>query len=166
MKHTDIKKIVSAPAEFFDKEVSVCGWVRSYRDSKNMAFIAINDGTTLNHMQIVIDKNAIANLEDGVKHVGSSVFVKGIAVKSFNKNQEIEINAEEVKLLGDCPLDYPIQKAKTSLDYLRTLPHLRVRTNTFNAIFRVRSKLSAAIHRYFQERDYMYVHTPIITGSD
>lgn len=166
MKHTDIKKIVSAPAEFFDKEVSVCGWVRSYRDSKNMAFIAINDGTTLNHLQIVIDKNAIANLEDGVKHVGSSVFVKGIAVKSFNKNQEIEINAEEVKLLGDCPLDYPIQKAKTSLDYLRTLPHLRVRTNTFNAIFRVRSKLSAAIHRYFQERDYMYVHTPIITGSD
>ena len=87
MKHTDIKKIVSAPAEFFDKEVSVCGWVRSYRDSKNMAFIAINDGTTLNHMQIVIDKNAIANLEDGVKHVGSSVFVKGIAVKSFSNSQ-------------------------------------------------------------------------------
>jgi asparaginyl-tRNA synthetase len=131
-----------------------------------MAFIALNDGTTLSHLQIVIDKTALTAIPEGATRVGSSVKIEGVAVKSLNANQKIEVNAKEVVLLGDCPLDYPIQKAKTSLDYLRTLPHLRVRTNTFNAIFRIRSKISAAIHRYFQERDYLYVHTPIITGSD
>lgn len=166
MKHTDIKQILTAPADYFEKNVTVCGWVRSYRDSKNMAFIALNDGTTLKHLQVVIDKTEIPAVADGVSHVGASVKIEGVAVKSFNKNQEVEVNAQSITLLGDCPLDYPIQKAKTSLDYLRTLPHLRVRTNTFNAIFRIRSKVSAAIHRYFQERDYLYVHTPIITGSD
>ena len=165
MKHTDIKQVLTKPEEFFDKPVTVCGWIRSCRDSKNMAFIALNDGTTLPHLQIVIDKSAVT-LPEGAARVGSSVKVEGTAVKSFNKNQAIEINAQSVTLLGDCPLDYPIQKAKTSLDYLRTLPHLRVRTNTFNAVFRIRSKISAAIHRYFQERDYVYAHTPIITGSD
>lgn len=165
MKHTDIKDIMSAPEEFFGRNVTVCGWIRSFRDSKNMAFIALNDGTTLNHLQIVIDKANVA-LPEGATRVGSSVKICGEAVRSFNKNQAVEVNAAEVTLLGDCPLDYPIQKAKTSLDYLRTLPHLRVRTNTFNAIFRIRSRISAAIHRYFQERNYIYAHTPIITGSD
>ena len=165
MKHTDIKQLLTKPEQFFDKNVVVCGWVRSCRDSKNMAFLALNDGTTLNHLQIVIDKSLTA-LNEGATHLGSAVKVEGVAVKSLNQNQAIEINARGITLLGDCPLDYPIQKAKTSLDYLRTLPHLRVRTNTFNAIFRVRSKVSAAIHRFFQERDYLYVHTPIITGSD
>ena len=166
MKHTDIKRILGAPEEYFGKQVVVCGWIRSFRDSKNMAFMALNDGTTLNHLQIVINKAEVPALEDGASRLGSSVRIEGEAVRSFNKNQAVEINAAKVTLLGDCPLDYPIQKAKTSLDYLRTLPHLRVRTNTFNAVFRVRSKISAAIHRYFQERDYLYVHTPIITGSD
>lgn len=166
MKHTDIKAIAGKPEDFFEKKVTVCGWIKSFRDSKNMAFIALNDGTTLNHLQVVIDKNTLTSIPDGATRVGSSVKIEGTAVKSFNANQAIEINAESITLLGDCPLDYPIQKAKTSLDYLRTLPHLRVRTNTFNAIFRVRSKLSFAIHRYFQERGYLYAHTPIITGSD
>lgn len=166
MKHSDISKILSAPEEYFGKKVTICGWIRSFRDSKNMAFIALNDGTTLPHLQIVIDKNIIPEIPEGATRVGSSVKIDGTAVKSLNANQAIEVNAESVTLLGDCPLDYPIQKAKTSLDYLRTLPHLRVRTNTFNAIFRIRSKISFAIHRYFQERGYMYVHTPIITGSD
>lgn len=166
MKHTDVKQLLLKPEEYFDRQVTVCGWVRSFRDSKNMAFIALNDGTTLKHLQVVIDKTALSAIEDGVSRVGSSVAVTGTAVKSLNANQEIELNASDIKLLGDCPLDYPIQKAKTSLEYLRTLPHLRVRTNTFNAVFRIRSKISAAIHRYFQERDYLYVHTPIITGSD
>ena len=166
MKHTDIKDILTQPEEFFDKQVTVCGWVKSYRDSKNMAFIALNDGTTLPHLQVVIDKAAIAQIPDGATRVGSSVKIEGTAVKSLNANQAIEVNAGAITLLGDCPLDYPIQKAKTSLDFLRTLPHLRVRTNTFNAVFRVRSKLSYAIHRFFQERGYLYVHTPIITGSD
>lgn len=166
MKHTDIIEIISEPEQYFDKQVVVCGWIKSYRDSKNMAFIALNDGTTLPHLQVVINKAEIADIPDGATRVGSSVKIEGTAVKSFNANQAIEINAGKITLLGDCPLDYPIQKAKTSLDFLRTLPHLRVRTNTFNAIFRVRSKLSFAVHRFFQERDYLYVHTPIITGSD
>ncbi len=166
MKHTDIIQIISEPEQFFDKQVTVCGWIKSYRDSKNMAFIALNDGTTLPHLQVVINKAEIADIPEGATRVGSSLKIEGKAVKSFNANQAIEINAEKITLLGDCPLDYPIQKAKTSLDYLRTLPHLRVRTNTFNAIFRVRSKISFAVHRFFQERDYLYVHTPIITGSD
>ena len=165
MKHTDIKQILIKPEEYFGKSVTVCGWIRSFRDSKNMAFIALNDGTTLSHLQIVIDKSSVS-LPDGATRVGSSVKIEGTAVKSLNKNQAVEVNAAAITLLGDCPLDYPIQKAKTSLDYLRTLPHLRVRTNTFNAVFRIRSKISAAIHRYFQERDYIYAHTPIITGSD
>ncbi|MGN0813680.1 MAG: asparagine--tRNA ligase [Candidatus Coproplasma sp.] len=166
MKHEDIKLLLSDSEAYFGKSVTVCGWVRSFRDSKNMAFIALNDGTTLNHLQIVIDKNVLSEIPEGACRVGSSVKIVGEAVASYNANQKIEVNAREIVLLGDCPLDYPIQKAKTSLDYLRTLPHLRVRTNTFNAVFRVRSKISAAIHRYFQERGYMYVHTPIITGSD
>lgn len=166
MKHTDIKQILARPADFFGQRVTVCGWVRSFRDSKNMAFIALNDGTTLKPLQIVIDKSVTGNVAEGVSRVGSSVMIEGTAVQSMNANQEIECNAEKITLLGDCPLDYPIQKAKTSLEFLRTLPHLRVRTNTFNAVFRIRSKLSAAIHRFFQERDYLYVHTPIITGSD
>ncbi len=165
MKHTDIRQIVANPSDYFDKSVTVCGWIRSFRDSKNMAFLALNDGTTLNHLQIVIDKNN-CGVDTTIFSTGASVAVKGKAVKSFNANQTIEINAEDITLLGGCPQDYPIQKTKTSLEFLRTVPHLRVRTNTFNAVFRVRSKLSAAIHRFFQERDFLYVHTPIITGSD
>lgn len=165
MKHTDIKRIMNTPEQYFDSAVTVCGWVRSFRDGKNMGFLALNDGTTLNHLQIVMDKN-VCNADYANLRVGASVKVCGTAVKSLNANQAIEVNATEVTVLGDCPLDYPIQKAKTSLDFLRTVPHLRVRTNTFNAVFRIRSKLSAAIHRFFQERDFLYVHTPIITGSD
>ena len=165
MKHTDIRQILTSPEGFFEKPVTVCGWIRLCRDSKNMAFIALNDGTSLGHLQIVIDKSKVT-LPEGASRVGSSVMVKGTAVRSFNKNQVVEVNADSVVLLGDCPLDYPIQKAKTSLDYLRTLPHLRVRTNTFSAVFRIRSRISAAIHRYFQSNGYIYAHTPIITGSD
>lgn len=165
MKHTDISQIQCNPSEFFGKAVTVCGWIRSFRDSKNMAFLALNDGTTLNHLQIVIDKSAcVADIS--VLATGASVAVKGMAVKSFNANQAVEVNAEQITLLGACPQDYPIQKNKTSLEFLRTVPHLRVRTNTFNAVFRIRSRLSVAIHRFFQERGFVYVNTPIITGSD
>lgn len=165
MKHTDIRQIVSCPSEYFDKPVTVCGWIRSFRDSKNMAFLALNDGTTLNHLQIVIDKNA-CSVDTSTLTTGASVAVNGTAVKAFNANQAVEVNACEITLLGACPQDYPIQKTKTSLEFLRTVPHLRVRTNTFNAVFRVRSKLSVAIHRFFQERGFIYANTPIITGSD
>lgn len=165
MKHTDISLILGSPESYFDKDVTVCGWIRTFRDGKDMAFMALNDGTSLQHLQIVVDKNS-CSADLSALSTGASVAVKGVAVKSFNVNQAVEVNASQVTLLGACPQDYPIQKTKTSLDFLRTLPHLRVRTNTFNAVFRIRSKLSAAIHEFFQQRGFLYVHTPIITGSD
>lgn len=162
MKHVDIK-VIRNDKSFIGKETVVCGWIRTARDSKNMAFLEINDGTSLKHLQIVIDKNTCSVPVEATK-LGAAVKVKGICVES--RNGSAEINAEEVILLGACPADYPLQKKRHSLEFLRTIPHLRLRTNTFNAVFRVRSKLAAALHRFFQERDYVYVNTPLITGSD
>ena len=165
MKHIDVKEIVDRKANYIGKTVTVCGWVRTSRDSKNVAFLEINDGTTLKHIQAVLDKNSIG---DYLRYMPlcSAVAVTGECVRSENNPDNVEINAKTVVLLGECPLEYPIQKKPQTLEFLRTIPHLRVRTNTFNAMFRIRSKLSEAIHRYFQERNYTYVHTPIITGSD
>jgi asparaginyl-tRNA synthetase len=165
MKHTDIVNIFRKKQDFIGKEVTVCGWVRTSRDSKNIAFLEINDGTTLAHMQIVIEKNVIADAARFML-LCSSVMVSGACVQAASDPNSIEVNARQIVLLGECPHEYPIQKKPHSLEYLRTVPHLRVRTNTFNAMFRLRSKLSQAIHRYFLERNYTYVHTPIITGSD
>ena len=164
MKHTDIKDILTADG-FTGKEVTVCGWVRTARDSKNMAFLALNDGTTLNHLQIVIDKNSGTVLPDEATKLGTSVKVIGEVVKNEN-NGTNEVNAKEITVLGVCPADYPLQKKFQKLETLREIPHIRVRTNTFNAVFRVRSVMAAAIHRFFQERGFVYVNTPLITGSD
>ena len=101
MNHVDIKAIAQKPEEYFDKKVTVCGWIKSYRDSKNMAFIALNDGTTLNHLQVVIDKNVLTEIPEGATRVGSSVKIEGTAVKSFNQNQTIEVNAQSITLLGE-----------------------------------------------------------------
>ena len=165
MKHTDIKEIFDNRAAFVGRGATVCGWVRTSRESKNMAFLEINDGTTLKHLQVVIDKNAVADYARCLP-LCSSVAVTGTCVQSANNPDAVEINAGGITLLGECPPEYPIQKKPHGLEYLRSVPHLRVRTNTFNAMFRLRSKLSEAIHRYFLERNYTYVHTPIITGSD
>lgn len=163
MKHTDINDILNGKISY-GNEVTVCGWIRTSRDSKNMAFLEINDGTSLKHLQIVIDKSVILNLNPECTKLGASVKVKGTAVES--RQGGTEINAEEIFLLGKSPAEYPLQKKRHSMEFLRTMPHLRVRTNTFNAVFRVRSVAADAIHRYFQERGYVYVHTPLITGSD
>ncbi len=163
MKHTDIIEIFDG-AVALDSEVTVCGWVRTYRDSKNMAFLEINDGTSFKHLQIVIDKSVIKN--DEFKRLGCSVKVVGKLVKSAVMADSVEINAASITMLGDCPTEYPLQKKRCSMEFLRTMPHLRVRTNTFNAVFRVRSTVSACIHEFFQARHYVYVHTPIITASD
>ena len=163
MKHTDLYLIASDKG-YIGKEVTVCGWVRTARDSKNVAFLALNDGTTLRHMQIVIDK-AVLTPPEGALHLGSAVKVVGTVVVGM-KGEDVEINATSLEVLGDCPGDYPLQKKFQKLETLRESPHLRVRTNTFNAVFRVRSIMADAIHRYFQERHYVYVHTPLITGSD
>lgn len=162
MKHIDIKTVFSNE-ELINKKVTVCGWVRTARNSKNVAFIELNDGTTLNHLQIVIDKASGIDYEDAL-HLGCSLKVEGIAVPS--RQGSVEINAESITVLGSCPPEYPLQKKRHSLEFLRTMPHLRGRTNTFNAVMRVRSVMAEAIHQYFQDRNYVYVNTPLITGSD
>ena len=162
MKHTDIKEVFSAK-EYGRKE-TVCGWVRTARDSKNVAFLELNDGTTLKHIQIVIDKEKGINYSDEVMKLGASVKVTGEVVEG--RQGYPEINAEEIVLIGKCPSEYPLQKKRHTLEFLRTMPHLRGRTNTFNAVFRVRSVAADAIHRYFQEKGFTYVNTPLITGSD
>ncbi|MCQ2471854.1 MAG: asparagine--tRNA ligase [Clostridia bacterium] len=164
MKHTDIIEIFSNK-ELIGGEVTVCGWVRTARNSKNVAFLALNDGTTLNHLQIVIDKAAGFELPEQAGKLGAAIKVIGTVVANEN-NGGVEINAKEITVLGECPADYPLQKKFQKLETLREIPHIRVRTNTFNAVFRVRSVMAAAIHRYFQDRGFVYVNTPLITGSD
>ena len=162
MKHIDIVKLYNDPA-YIGQAVTVCGWVRTSRDSKNVAFLEMNDGTSLKHLQIVLDKEVIADVGPYMP-LGTSLKVEGTLVAS--ERNGVEVNATAVEVLGVCPGEYPLQKKRCTLEFLRTIPHLRVRTNTFNAIFRVRSVMAAAIHRYFQERNYVYVNTPLITASD
>lgn len=166
MKNTDICEILKNGSRYEGQKVTVAGWVRTARDSKTMAFIAINDGSSLKHLQLVIDKSLFGEdeLAPYLKN-GVAVSVQGTVVPAL-KDGEYEINAEKFELLGDCPGDYPLQKKYHSMEFLRSIPHLRVRTNTFNAMLRVKSKLSYAIHRFFQDNGYIYVHTPILTGSD
>ena len=168
MKHIDVKEVFENEA-LVGTDVTVCGWVRTSRDSKTMAFMELNDGTTFKHIQIVIDKNEFndaASLGEAMK-LGAAVRVIGTVVPSaVNKEGGVEINAKVIDILGTCPPDYPLQKKRTTLEHLRTMPHLRVRTNTFNAVFRVRSVLAAAVHEYFQSHGYIYINTPLITASD
>ena len=162
MKHIDIKDIFENRA-YIGKLVTVCGWVRTSRDSKNISFLEINDGTALKHLQIIIEKSKVSDYSEAMK-LGTSVKIVGECCE--NEVNGVEINAQTITVLGTCPLDYPLQKKRHTLEFMRTMPHLRVRTNTFNAVFRVRSVLASAIHSYFQSRGYVYVNTPIITGSD
>ncbi len=164
MKHIDIYEIMTN-AGLIGKSVTVCGWVRTSRDSKNMAFLELNDGTTLKHLQVVIDKGIMSDISEYMK-LGTSLKVEGELVKSVVAADSVEVNAEKITVLGECPPEYPLQKKRHTLEYLRTIPALRVRTNTFNAVFRVRSVVSAAIHEYFTSKRFTYVHTPLITASD
>ncbi len=163
MKHIDIIDILKG--DYTGQNVTVCGWVRTSRDSKNMAFLELNDGTTLKHLQIVIDKAVMSDIAEFMK-LGTSLKVEGEVVKSVVAEDSVEINAQSITVLGVCPPEYPLQKKRHTLEYLRTIPALRVRTNTFNAVLRVRSVVSACIHEFFQDRHYTYIHTPLITGSD
>ncbi len=163
MKHTDIRQIFENP-EYIGKEVTVCGWVRTARNSKNVAFIELNDGTTLKHIQIVVDKADNADYKE--PRVGTSVKVTGTVVEGRNNTVEIGVKPEAIAILGNCPTDYALQKKGHTLEFLRTMPHLRGRTNTFNAVFRIRSVMASAIHNYFQSHNYVYINTPLITGSD
>ena len=164
MQHVDLKEIRSGG--LLGKKVTVCGWVRTSRDSKNVAFAELNDGTELNHTQVVFDK---AKFNDDylapMLALGAALRVEGSVVKG-QREGTYEIQAESVELLGGSDGTYPLQKKRHTMEFLRTIPHLRVRTNTFNAVFRVRSELSYAIHEFFHKNGYYYVHSPIITGSD
>ena len=163
MKHIDIYEILDG--KYTEQKVTVCGWVRTSRDSKNMAFLELNDGTSLKHLQIVIDKAVLSEISEFMK-LGTSLKVEGTVVKSVVAQDSFEVNAENIEVLGKCDAEYPLQKKRHTLEYLRTMPALRVRTNTFNAVFRVRSVVSACIHEFFQKRRYTYIHTPLITASD
>ena len=162
MEHIDIKQILEC-AEYLGKEVTICGWVRTSRESKNMAFAELNDGTSLTHIQIVIDRTQMEYPATALK-LGTALKVVGEVVEA--RQGAVEINVKEIEILGECPPEYPLQKKRHTLEFLRTMPHLRVRTNTFNAVFRVRSVMAGAIHNYFQSRNYTYVNPPLITGSD
>jgi len=162
MKHIDIVDLLKG--DRLGEKVVVCGWVRTARDSSAVAFLELSDGTCFPRLQVVVDK-AKLEIDPECTRGGASVCVTGTLVKAF-KGEGVELNAEKIKLLGSCPVDYPIQKKRTTLEFLRGIPHLRLRTNTFNAVFRVRSVAAQAVHRYFHERHYVYVNAPIITASD
>ena len=163
---TDIKKIFRNREEYIGKEITVGGWVRSIRDSKTFGFIVVNDGTFFEPLQIVFG-NKLDNFDEICKlNVGAAIIVTGELVATPEAKQPFEIQAEKVEIEGVSTPDYPLQKKRHSLEYLRTITHLRPRTNTFEAVFRVRSLIAYAIHKFFQERGFVYVHTPLITGSD
>lgn len=162
----DLKKIFSEIECYKDKEVILEGWIRNHRKQKDFGFIDFSDGTCFKHMQLVYD-NSISTFEDIQKyHIGSSIKVKGTLTKSSGKGQSYEVKVSSIKLLGDCPLDYPIQPKRHSAEFLREQAYLRPRTNLFQAVFRVRSVAALAIHTYFGERGYVYVNTPLITAND
>ncbi len=162
----DVRELYRNKEKYIGSKVSVGGWVRSVRDSKTFGFIVLNDGTYFEPLQVVYhDKlenfTAVSKL-----NVGSAIIVRGELVATPTAKQPFEIQADEVFIEGPSTADYPLQKKRHTLEYLRTMTHLRPRTNTFQAVFRVRSLIAYAIHQYFQDRDFVYVHTPIITGSD
>ncbi|MBP3502526.1 MAG: asparagine--tRNA ligase [Clostridia bacterium] len=161
-----IKNLYSNIDAYADKEISVEGWVKTVRDSKTFGFIELNDGTFFKNIQIVFE-DSLENFAEVCKlPLSSTIAVTGKFVKTEGAKQPFEIKATKIDIEFAADLDYPLQKKRHSFEYLRTIAHLRPRTNTFNAVFRVRSVLSYAIHKFFQERGFVYVHTPIITSSD
>ena len=166
MELTNIREIFRNKDKFADKEVTIGGWVRSNRNSKNFGFIVVNDGTFFEPIQVVYG-NGLDNYDEvGKINVGAAIIVRGTLVLTTDAKQPFEIQAAEVTVEGASTPDYPLQKKRHTFEYLRTISHLRPRTNTFEAVFRVRSLCAYAIHKFFQERDFVYVHTPLITGSD
>ena len=166
MKLTTVKEIYKEREKYLDKEVTVGGWVRSVRDSKTFGFIVLHDGTFFETLQVVYHDTMENFAEISKLNVGAAIIVKGTLVATPQAKQPFEIQAAEVTVEGNSAPDYPLQKKRHSLEYLRTITHLRPRTNTFQAVFRVRSLCAYAIHRFFQEQGFVYVHTPLITGSD
>ena len=167
MERIQIKEIFRNQKDYIGKEVNVCGWIRQIRDSKKLGFIELNDGSFFKCIQVIFEEDKIRNFKDVAKlSISSSILVKGDLVETPEGKQPFEIHAKEIEILGASDLDYPIQNKRHTFEYLRTVAHLRPRTNTFMAVFRVRSLVAYAIHKFFQEQGFVYVHTPLITGSD
>ncbi len=166
MQLTDIRELFRDKEIYAGKKVTVGGWLRSKRDSKSFGFLVVNDGTFFEPLQIVYS-DKLPNFNDINKlNVGSAVIATGIITPTPDAKQPFELQAESVEIEGESSPTFPLQKKRHTLEYLRTITHLRPRTNTFEAVFRVRSLIAYAIHKFFQERDFVYVHTPIITSSD
>ena len=166
MNLVTIRELYKEKEKFIGQTIEVGGWVRSIRDSKTFGFIVVNDGTFFETLQIVYS-DKLNNFADVSKlNVGAAIIIKGQLVATPQAKQPFEIQAEEIEIEGASAPEYPLQKKRHSMEYLRTISHLRPRTNTFQAVFRVRSLIAYAIHQFFQERDFVYVHTPLITGSD
>jgi len=166
MELLSVREIFRNKEQYLDKEIEIGGWVRSIRDGKTFGFIVLNDGTFFEPIQVVYNDSMSNFAEVGKLNVGAALIVKGTLVATPQAKQPFEIQAKEVFIEGESTPDYPLQKKRHTLEYLRTITHLRARTNTFQAVFRVRSLCAYAIHKFFQERDFVYVHTPLITGSD
>ena len=166
MKRTEIRALfASAPAD--GASVTVCGWAKTVRDSKNIGFIELSDGSCFKPLQVVFEAAKLENYKDIAKAgVGTSLVVTGRVVLTPGAKQPLEVNADSIRVLGACPPEYPLQKKRHTVEFLRTMPHLRPRTNTFSAAFRVRSVAAYGIHKFLQENGFVYVHTPLITGSD
>ena len=151
---------------YMDKDIVLEGWIKNHRKQKEFGFISFSDGTFFTPVQVVYEKDLKEFDEIQKYHIGSAIRVEGVVVESPKEGQDFEIHATKVELLGDCPEDYPIQPKKHSREFLREQAYLRPRTNLFQAVFKIRSKASYAIHQYFQDRDYVYFHAPLITASD
>ncbi len=162
-----IKALFSDIASYSGKKVSVGGWIRSNRDSKSIGFAVLSDGSSFKTLQIVYEAEKIDNFSEIAKlNVGSAIIATGIIVETPDAKQPFEMQAEKIEIEGPSTSDYPLQKKGHSMEFLRTIPHLRARTNTFQAVFRIRSLIAYAVHSFFTERGFVYVHTPIITASD
>ena len=166
MNLTDIRDLFREKESYIGKKVTIGGWIRGNRDSKNFGFLVINDGTFFEALQIVY-ADSLENFASVAKlNIGAAVVATGTIVATPDAKQPFEMQAEEICVEGESTADYPLQKKRHSFEYLRTITHLRARTNTFEAVFRIRSMAAYAIHKFFQERGFVYVHTPLITGSD
>ena len=166
MQRIEVKELQKSYKSYGGKSVTVCGWARTVRDSKNIAFIELNDGA-FKSVQIVLEKTKLKNYDEVVRqNVGASFCITGKLVLTPEAQQPFEINAEKVEVLGESETDYPLQKKRHTVEFLRTIPHIRPRGNLFNAVFRIRSVAAFAIHKYFNERNFVYLNTPIITASD
>lgn len=167
MDRIEIKKLYSDATAYADKSITVCGWVKTIRDSKALGFIELNDGSCFKNLQIVFEESRVNNFKDVTKYnVGSALIIKGQLVMTPQAKQPFELHADEIELEGASSPDYPLQKKRHTLEYLRTIAHLRPRTNTLSAVYRVRSVAAFAIHKFFNERGFVYAHTPLISASD